>query len=62
MTVASPASARTEATNAMQAAPLGAARPLEAATAEHAKAVHHDVREAVSVEVGDDRQPERPVG
>jgi hypothetical protein len=46
----------------MQAGPLGAARPLEAATAKHAKAVreiavHHDVGEAVSVEIGDNGAP-----
>jgi len=44
----------------MQAGPIGGTRLLEAATAKHAKsaheiAVHHDVGEAVAVEIGDDR-------
>ena len=64
----SSATARARASNralppdAMQAGPIGGTRLLEAATAKHAKsaheiAVHHDVREAVSVEIGDNGAP-----
>ena len=46
----------------MQAGPIGGTRPLEAAPAKHAKAVretavHHDVGESVSVEIGDNGPP-----